>query len=156
MTEGQFSDLMQRVTRLERQRTAKPASPPAQTREKTVWFPNEVVLVEDYTRTLTTGTDWIDSGSGRWVPNNAVGVIVFAGIGDTESGTGETEILARAAGVVSPISRIWEDSGSASASGFCQRTIPTVGGRFDYKINLAPSANYVTYKISLLGYLVNE
>lgn len=154
-SQGRISDLIQRVAALER--GSKKQSPqPKQKTRRTVWFPNEVVLVDESGTGVSASTDWADSGSAKFVPNNAVEIIVFAGVKDTNVGVGETTIYAQAAGVVSPISRIYEDSSGASSSGFCERRIPTVGGRFDWRIELAFSATWVKYKISILGYVVEE
>lgn len=154
--EAVISDMMTRLLKLEKlygkklDEIGSITSP-----EQKVYFRSEIFLVNTVDNS-PSNTDWINSGSSQYIPENAKRAIVYAGIGDTTDGVGYTTIYARGRDTVMPISRIYEDSAGGSASGFTYSEVPVNMGRFDYKIELPSGAtpSAIFYAISIVGYIV--
>lgn len=155
VTRQEFSDLAATVKALEaRLRGQRQPTPEAVEGLEVVYLSQEYELAEESTTGTTAVTDWANAGAEKYIPQDALFAIVWAGIRDTNQGVGTSAIEARGGGVVRKLSEIWEDSSGASASGFSETWVPVTGGRFDWRISeLGSGATWIKYRIAIIGYV---
>lgn len=141
-----ISDLVARVQKLE-STPAKRDATVTQNGEQWVFFPETISLIY---YSPASSTDWIDSGSAKYIPSDARRAIVMAWVEDTDGGTGRTYMEARGGGVVRMIASLYETVDTADSSGGGDVHIPLSGGRFDYRATIQAQANI---RIELVGYV---
>lgn len=145
-----LSDLVARVQKLEQTPAPKPGTVVSSGSEKH-FFPTKITLVS---ASPTAVTAWADSGSGKYIPDDAKEAIVFASIDDTQGGTGESRIESYANGIQLPLALLYEQIDTVGMSASGQSYVPITGGRFDWRLAAFPAgAAAVVVRIFLLGYV---
>lgn len=120
--------------------------------ERWVFLPESVELVYE---SVSAVSDWADSGSAAYVPGNARRAIVFAGVEDSDGGTGRTLLEALGNNSRVPIASLYETVDTADSSSAGQSHIPVTGGRFDWRLaELAAGASAAGVRIELVGYVI--